>query len=85
MLTLAVELTSIIAVALIRWAWFAGCELRLGVVTASPSTNSNGQLMFTTLSKDHQRDFLIYSRELSGKHLILRDAQASRLGQPFGC
>jgi hypothetical protein len=58
MLTLAVELTSVIAVALIRWAWFACCELRLGVVTASPSTNSNGRLICTMLSKDHQRYFL---------------------------
>lgn len=61
MLTLAVELTSVIAVALIRWAWFASRELRLGVVTASPFPSSNGHLIFTTLSEDHQRDFLSIS------------------------
>lgn len=57
MLTLAVELTSVIAVALIRWAWFAGCEPCLSVVSASPFTNSNGQSVFNMIPIDHQLDF----------------------------
>lgn len=56
MLTLAVELTTVIAVALIRWAGFAGCELCLGVVTASPPTKPGGHVLFTTLGKAHQCD-----------------------------